>query len=555
MGLSSHYASRGLVGVALTVGLAACAPAATTPPVESPSPTPSAAASAAASSSDPMATPAPQSAAPSAASSPGAPASTAPVGGVGIVRGTVYDHETRMAPDGTLVTVVSLDNSQPFRGTAETAGGSYVLNGVPQNTQLEISVTRPGWTKRTQVGVVRPHDPRIENPNIFNFGGRVTQADRRGIGYFIAPYPEISRVTPTDSDRSQSREQLRFTLTLSEPLDAENRRRLAAAFTIVPNNEEAVAEDEAFPDAIATAPEIAGLRLDDPEDPIYAYRQNSAFNNGAEVSSFTWDDAGLTATFTLNAPMKTDRDDEGEYAFLLVQRSADRIVDADGNPLGMNEDGEFGQTGTGDIIYNAITEPSVNLNEGFDDAEERWADTHLSFTRFSVEQDDTAPTLTAVVARRNYLDDRGAAKDRIELTFSEPMIAYPRIASPGLLSLNNYVLAAAATESELAEKALEDGARADTVRADADGAEVRAAFDDQGSVTVDSDRAQTGNFLVSISVRDPRIVVIDMPAGSLPLDADFIKVLAGTDADSQSVADPAGNKMAASGREQIGPIY
>lgn len=562
MGHPSAFTRCVIPAIALTIGLAACTPTSTTPPVASPSPVPSFEASAPASATaGPSANPsqAPVSTAPtgapSAAASVSEVTSPAPAGATGILRGSVYDEETDLVPDGTTVTVKSLDESLPYGGTTTTGGGNYVVNGVPLNTQLSISVTRPGWTTRTQIGVVRPYDPRIENPNVFNFGGRVTQADRRGISFFISSYPEIAHVTPTDDDRSQPNDKLRFTLTLSEPLDVENRRRLASAFTIVPNNEEAIEEDTGFPDVVATSTELEGLRLDDPEDPVYAYRQNSSFLNGAKVSSFAWDAAGLTATFTLDAPIKTDQEEEAEYAFVLVQRSEQAIVDGEKLPLGMNEEGGFGSTSTGDIIYNAIAEPSVNLNTGFDDAEERWADTHLTFTRFTVEEDTTAPTITDVVARRDYTDDSGTATDRIEITFSEPMIAYPRIAAPGTLSLNNYVLATAPTERELEERELEDGANANKIGAGSDADAVQDALEHDSSVVIDADKSQSGRFNVAISVRDPKIVIIDLPEGSLPLDAEFIKVLAGTDDDSNSVADPAGNNVMGTARDRVGPIY
>ncbi len=573
MVIRSKHVSWVLIAAAFAV--ASCAPPAAVPtPTALPSAPPTGA------------TAAPGSAAPVSpgVASPGASGvpSTAPAGSptpaasatatppatyeTGILRGSVYDAATELVPDGTTVTVKSLDATRPFDGSAKTSSGAYVLNGVPLNTQVSVTATRPGWTSRTQVGVVRPYDQRFESTNVFNFGGKVVLGDSRGISHFLSDHPEIARVEPTDKDSSGSRDRMSFKLTMSEPLDSENRRRLSAAFLIVPNNDEAIGEDMAIPDLVEDDEELEGLRIADPDDDAtdaaitypYAYRQNAGFLDGAETANFMWDEAGLTATFTLEAPVKTDRNDEGEYAFILRQRDDDPIVDADNNAFGMNKDGEFGETTEGDIIYNAIAEPAVNLTEGFDDEEERWADTHLSFTRFSVEEDTEAPKLVSVVARRNFVDDEGDGVDRIELTFSEPMVAYPRITSRGLLSLDNYVLSAAATEKELDARDLDDGS-ADEVSTGADGEDVRDAFDGAVGIRVASDRAEAGNFKVSLSVRNPKVVILALPPGSFPLDADFIKVLAGSDADRDNaeanvVADPADNVIAESGKAMTGQI-
>lgn len=562
-----------LTGVALagTLALGACSPQTTTAPgpvgpstsAAPASVAPSAAAPASVAPSAQASATAAPSALPSAAPTAAATATPAPARGVGILRGVVYDAATELVPDGTTVSVTSLDETVPYEGTTTTSQGQYVLNGVPLGVQIAITATRPGWTSRTRVGVVRPFDPRIENPNVFSFGGKISTTDRPGISYFISPYPEIARVEPTDQDASMPVDELRFKLTMSEPLSSEARRKLAAAFMIIPNNEAALAEDSGLPAAVTGDDELEDLRIG-AATPVasrvirYAYRQNSGFLDGFEMSSFTWDRAGLTATFLLKAPIKTGKSTAGEYAFILIQPDSEPIKDDEGNALGTDETGKFGATVLDDIIYNAIAEPSVNLTEGFDDEEERWADTHLSFSRFSVLEDDSLPKLVAVTARRNYVDSAGEASDRIEMTFSEPMLAFPRISAPGVLSLDNYVFAAAPDEATLADVPLSGDVSAKSVAANSDGESMRKSLAGAARVRISSDRTSEGDFKLAFSVKDPRVVILTLPSGSFPYDADFVKIRPGSDASSgenaERVSDPAGNALDAKADTLVGPI-
>jgi hypothetical protein len=63
-----------------------------------------------------------------------------------------------------------------------------------------------------------------------------------------------------------------------------------------------------------------------------------------------------------------------------------------------------------------------------------------------------------------------------------------------------------------------------------------------------------------VSVNDPKVVIISLPAGALPLEADFIRVLVGSDAGSnatasRSVTDPAGNVIDVNRRSASGSIF
>jgi hypothetical protein len=495
------------------------------------------------------------------------------------MRGKVYDEKLAAVPDGATVTVRSLDTARPFETTVETRAGSYVVNGAPLGSALEITATRTGWTSRSRVEVLRRTTATtVDTRNIFNFGGPIDNADPGGLAYFISDYPEIARVEPSDDASTQPNDRMMLKLVMSEPLDTTNQRRLASALLIVPNSTEALAENTALPaltsveedpdeplapEQLSTSSELAGLRA----GPVpattsaYRYRQNSGFLNGAVLSDFKWEADGRTATFTLQAPVKTGNDDQAEYAFLLVQQDQEPIRDAQGKTLGQNSAGNFGGTLRNEIIYNAIKKAELSLVPGrVDDDRDRWSETHGTYTRFKVAPDHIAPKVTAVVARRNYVDDAGAATDRVEITFSEPMIDYPRIASPQLLSLDNYVIAATATQAQLDALTLDDDGSAGDVQPGDEIESVRRAIGSPAGGTVMSNaNSESGNYSIAVSVNDPKVLILNLPAGALPLDADFIKVLVGSDSSStnasgRSVTDPAGNVVDVNQRAASGSI-
>lgn len=544
-----------LVAALIAAGCSGAPPAAVTP-----SAAPSVAASA-----TPGAT-----AEPSASATSTAAPSAAPNYVTALLRGTVYDVDGKTVEKAT-VRVRSLDASRPFEATAETAAGKYAIPNVPVDTQIEVSATRPDWTTRTRIEALRNEVTGVTNRNVVNFGGNYDDVDPIGMAYFISDYPEIERVEPLNEATSQPNNRMNFKLILSERLDTVNQRRLSSAFMIVPNDQEALGEGAQLPSETATdvqsvtESELVGLfaGASPATTSAYRYRQNTGFLNGAVISEFKWDADGRTATFSLDAPVKTGRDEEAEYAFLLVQQDKDPIVDAQRLPLGMNEDNAFGRTIRGEVLRNAVRQNEVSLDRGRnDDAEERWAATHLSYTTFAVATDRTAPQLVSVLARRSFSEGATGSSDRVELTFSEPMIAFPEIASKQLLSLNNYILSAAPSQEDADKRKLGPNGKAVAVTSgsgfelarDAIAAEAGAVIGTNSALMSGSD----GNYSVSLSVTNPRVVIIRMPVGALPLDANVIKVYAGSDngapeAAGQSITDPAGNSV--QDNVQSGPIF
>lgn len=562
MGAFKHRAILpGALGLALL--LAACngtAPS-QTPPSTPASASPSAAATGAAAPST-----APSGAAASATATP----STTPVA-TAILHGTVYDDYNQLAPDGTTVTAHSLDPAHPFDSTITAVGGNYSFPNAPINTQIQLTATHPKWTSRSRVVVALQNDSNNQDLNVYNFGGTATTNDAAGPAYFLSAHPEIESVTPVDQSTEQPNDQMAFKMVLSEPLDDANRRRLAAAFTIIPNNASALGDSQGLPAAYATSGALAGLYsgATPPKTAVYSYRENSGFLNGFALSNFTWSPDGTTATFSLNAPVKTGNSTDGQYAFLLVSQDKTPITDADGNQFGMSSKGTWDAYASGDLIRNAVKETEVTFPAGAQITgtdkyaeEQRWIDTHETFTTFSVARQTVAPKLVSVLARRNYTAGSGQAVDRVELTFSEPMMAYPSITGDQVLSLNNYILSAAPTLDELNARNL--GSTAPTlIKGGESSTTVQSAMESGVGMALDSEGSQLNGtnspYTIAISATDPRVVVLTLDTNSLPLDANYIKVYAGSDtyassSTGKSVADPAGNPVSASGTAQVGAI-
>lgn len=556
---------RGSIALLSLCSLMACTSA---PPLVSPSASPSAGspASTTPSASGDVGATASATATPSSGATGTATPTIAPSAttATGILKGQVYQASAQFAPDGTTVTVTSLDANHPYTANVQTASGAYVVNGVPQDVQVQVTATRPGWTSRSRVLVLRAFDPQFPNRNVYNFGGPSSTDDPAGPAFYLSDYPEIQSVEPVDQDTSRPNDTMTFKLVVSEPLDVTNQRRLASAFLLIPNNQEAEGPNEALPDANATSAQLSGLRVgaNPLVTPAYRYRQNSGFMNGLAVSSFKWDADGRTATFSLNAPVKTGSEKEGEYAFLLVSQDDKSISDGT-NALGMDANGNWGGYSKGGIIYSAVKKAGLVLNDAIVGKDsDRWVQTHQSWTSFSVARDTVAPKVSSVTARRNYVDNSSQAFDRLEITFSKPMVAFPNEQSAALLSLNNYAFAAAATEDALASRNV-NSVNAQSISPAATIDDIRTAFDSTAGAYVNTDSASLGNFSIKLSVNDPKTVILSMPAGAIPLDSNFIKVYVGTDSDATStaasigkvVADPAGNNIDTTANTAVGPIY
>ena len=402
----------------------------TAPSTAAPTTAPTVAPSAAASSS------AAPSAAPSgtgsAAPTPAASASAPPPSGkVVIVSGNVYD-EDGASVDGSLVTVKSLDASVPYTATATTSQGSWVVNNVPEGANVEVIATKGGWTSRRRVGSFQ--QLATGKKNLVNFGAAggksgTNDDDPTGEAYFISDYPEIVSTDPMTDATGVDNQKLSFKLRLSEAMDEDSRDTLTQSLTILPANTEANGT------ALATTKDLETLEDDDEADGVggialadYAYKieEGSTFlgNSDRDVTA-TWNAEGTELTFSFDATLLADDNDEAKYQAVLVSQGTaadDQIEDEDGNQLGTNNDGSLKAYPAKDsLISNAFKESDLSADDTVTTkiGEANWASTHDSAANWEIKRDEVDPKLTAVDVSKDVDGDF-----RIELTFSEGMAAF-----------------------------------------------------------------------------------------------------------------------------------
>jgi hypothetical protein len=468
------------VAGSLSIALLAGCPTTTTPPVATPTPgtgTPTVAPTMAPSmapTNGPTAAPTTPTGSPGASTVPTTPASApAPTGKTTIVGGNVYD-EAGATVDGAVVKVNSLDTSVPYTASTTTASGSYVVNNVPEGANVEIIVSKDGWTSRRRVGSFQTQST-IKNE--VNFGGNATNTNGTadaGQAYFISKYPEITAVDPVYDASNVSWQSVSYKMTLSEALDDVNRRRFEDAVRLFPANSYAVPENDnsttvAAVFSGATGPSLGGQNpqafnlkdqkltvgsanssLDRMVEPTmvvagslysapttpnhansgatpdqvpwdYAIKKGTLFlDDSTTRAAITWNADFTQATLTFAAPLIADRTNNAKYQVGLVAPSAtDKIVDKDNNQLGTDSTGSLqNYPAVGRLIHGTVRQPDLALNQATS-AGMRWIQTHQDAALFSTEVDSKDPKLTSVAYTKNL-----GASSRFEFTFDEPMAAY-----------------------------------------------------------------------------------------------------------------------------------
>lgn len=285
-----------------------------------------------------------------------------------ITSGMVYDEQG--APvDGALVKVNSLDVTVPYTATTTTASGSWVVNNVPEGANVEILVSKDGWTNRRRVASFQTMS-NLKNP--INFGS--SNGNDPGAGYFISKYPEIEWV------RVQRDESWSVTVKLGEGIDDVNRRRLEDGLCVLPANSTAAGSQPLLGDfSQDRAPN--GLDLDNAPGAIR--KGNSQFGNRVTV---TWNADFTEATMTI--PLAGLNPAAGaRYQVLLASAfTGDRIVDKDNNPLGQTDDlGWQGTIPKGRLIRAVFRNPSLAVGLQSTSGALRWRDTHLDGSSFGFE--------------------------------------------------------------------------------------------------------------------------------------------------------------------------
>lgn len=459
--------------------LSGCPNAGTQPPLNA-----SASPSAPAASIEPAASPTTAaSATPTGASAaPSATPSSSPLKPA-TVSGKVYD-EAGGTVNGAKVRVRSLNSASPFDSTVDVANGAYVVNEVPAGVQVEVTVTKAGWTTRSRVEALLPNETAN---NIYNFGGTSTSPDANGPNFFVSNYPEVTSAASTYTDGK-----LTWTLRFSEALSADDRNRLVDAISI-------------------TTPDPSG------NGNFITIKTGSLFLTEANQAIASWDAANTTLTVTFNAALLTSKDKERTYTLRFNRGTSDALIaDPESKTFGF-----VAAAAPGSYDYAFKRSSLVISNQTT--AEDRWKATHQSSASLELPKDDVSPKLASVAT--SPLSFEGTEYTRVTLTFSEPMTVYPQVRSTTLDDLaNNYIFA------------VTDDKAANIDMAGTLGTSVTAANDIQLGVpfkfTVGS------NAKVRYSTTDPKVVFFDIPRTLIPASGKEIKVRV------NSIQDPAGNTVA-----------
>jgi hypothetical protein len=453
--------------------------------------------------------------------SPSAAPSPARSGATALLQGLVFD-EKGATVEGATVTARSLDTTQPYSVTATTRAGSWVVNGVPEGVQVEVTVSRAGWTRRTRVVALQAG---AATRNTLNFGalpGATAPDDLAGAAHFISDQPELASASP-DAGTLRG-EKLSYKLRFSEPLDADNRLRVEDAFAL----DAAPVPSDLMPDGLTAFERASRVVI----------KKGASFRAGRARVAFAWNEAADELAVTFDAPLRRLEDDRVAYRFQLVRpEGAGLIEDGNGNVLGLVApavgDAYFGVR-KGSLVV-APTDTTASL---------RWQSTHQRTASFEVEKDAVEPLLQAVAVTRRTLADRGnAAFYQLDLTFSEPMRVYPdeKGYAASLVKLDNYVFA-------MSEKALDavdlskgtpgtfDAATQSAATFDATYSRPQAPFrfaDDADPATKDAT-----DVFVQPSDDSPKVVSVYVPVAALPVGLKHVKVLA-----RRAIVDPAGNGL------------
>jgi hypothetical protein len=321
----------------------------------------------------------------SASATPVANSSTTPTDTTGITsdikekatfNGTIYD--TNGVPvDGAKVVATSIDPSVTWKGEDQiTAGGSYVFRNAPVGVRVLITVSKDGWTTRTQTQVLKSNLTGNPDANKFDFEDKDAIQDE----------PEVISVKINDKAVTgagkilTSEDDYRPLSNTSANLSAVDSSNLKFEF--------------GFSEAVDK---------EDFENAFILYSQEFERDNADHVNDFTTDiDSGLneitfdwssdrkSVTVKTNKPVLANKTgDEARYNLYLPNNAL-----------------------TDDTGKNAFSHNSGNTQGVIRLASKTTTDNVV----FSVKNDVDGPMLLGVTAKSG-----GGSDDTVELRFSEPL--------------------------------------------------------------------------------------------------------------------------------------
>jgi len=401
--------STGL-GLAATLSMVACGPA----PTATPSPSPSASASASvAPSAEPTVAPS-ASVAPSAeptamptaaptamptavpTTDPNASPTATPLpsatSDISIIETTTFNgkvfDDTQSPLDGVTVKARSLNASVPFNVETVTAGGTYAFNNAPSGVQVEIIASKPGFTTRKRVEVLKSNKQGDPNANRYDFGNDGSVTGFSAAYNALSDKPEVIMVTPARNGSGVD-PKTSFVLKFSEPMD---KKTAEDTFTVRSFNSRKLTVDAGNTTRTNTVTGNGAVATN-----FLAGNSTQIWDKDAFNISWNSDDTEITFSFKEEKLLPTDKDSNLVPDYNVAFRSfsgGDRVL-KDKSGISRNE-------------------KHFKLTDG--DFEESY--------KFAIKTDEAKPTVTGITAETN--ENGGNNGDAVKVRYSERMIIYTR---------------------------------------------------------------------------------------------------------------------------------
>ncbi|MGE3726394.1 MAG: Ig-like domain-containing protein [Candidatus Sericytochromatia bacterium] len=299
------------------------------------------------------------------------------------LNGKVFD-DNYLPLDSVTVKAKSLNSSFPFEATTVTAGGTYAFNNVHSGVQIEITVSKAGFTTRKRVEVLKYNKQGNPNANRYDFGtdgGAVTySAAYNG----LSDKPEVVMVTPARNGSGVD-PKTSFVLKFSEPMD---KQTVENSFMLYTFNRRKLTVD------------YDNLRV--------AGGAYTVIGNGTIATNFLpgnsnpiWDATAFETSWNSDATEITLRFKEGKS--LPSDRDSNLVPDYNVSFHGLDINKRFIQDASG-----------VKRNDRFFKLTD--GDFEYSY-KFSIKTDEVKPSLTHITP--DPQSPRGAG---FILHYSEPMI-------------------------------------------------------------------------------------------------------------------------------------
>jgi hypothetical protein len=216
-----------------------------------------------------------------------------------IINGVVFDDNQQRLGEA-IVKVKSLNSSVPYEATTLTSVGTYLFNNAPPGVQVEVTASKPGYTTRKRVEVLKSNKQGDPNANRYDFG-----ADNAAGSIFSAAYnalsdkPEVIRVTPARNG-SGVYPQTNFILTFSEPMDTQS---VEDAFAIYSFNSRQLSVDSNNPSRTHTVKGNSTIATN-----FLPGNATQIWDKNAFISSWNPNNTEVTFNFKAGKSLPTDKD-------------------------------------------------------------------------------------------------------------------------------------------------------------------------------------------------------------------------------------------------------